>query len=292
MSVKDAKDTRLELDSVVLTGKRGLPDLTLQNATAGAVSLIYELGADTLAVVSTAAGVNDSAIGFQAQDILGAIQTPLFLTGDGVTIDGSLIINGTPFVPYVTPTIEQVLTAGSNAGGVLGVTGLATVNSVNGGFSGRVDVANGAPATQGLWLGGTRFIPPFVQAADIPNTAAPLACSPVQFDVYTFPTLPGAGRYLASAVCTIVPVDPVLFPISRVKLSMFAGAGEFDNPATEISLSTDTIKSYSANVSALLSFDGTEQFIVGLLVDSILGAGVTYNITSPSTVSLTYVQSL
>ena len=71
----------------------------MQNATAGAVSLIYELGADTLAVVSTAAGVNDSAIGFQAQDILGAIQTPLFLTGDGVTIDGSLIINGTPFVP-------------------------------------------------------------------------------------------------------------------------------------------------------------------------------------------------
>ena len=149
MSVKDCKDLPLELDSVVLTGRRGLPGLELQNKTAGAESLIYEFGADTLAVVSKAAGAVDSIIAFEAQDTLGVLQTPLLMTGDGVNIDGVLTINGVPFVPSGNENIEDVLTVGDDAGG-LSITNVSNIDltNINGLPYINVNAAAGSNITQ------------------------------------------------------------------------------------------------------------------------------------------------
>ena len=109
MSVKDAKDTRLELDSVVLTGKQGFRNIALTNQTAGSFSTIFQSGQETLAIESDSnAGSGPSAIAFLANDAVGGQTIPFYLTGDGVAITGDISINGTPFVPPSAGGIVQV----------------------------------------------------------------------------------------------------------------------------------------------------------------------------------------
>ena len=184
MSVKDCKDLPLELDSVVLTGRRGLPGLELQNKTAGAESLIYEFGADTLAVVSKAAGAVDSIIAFEAQDTLGVLQTPLLMTGDGVNIDGVLTINGVPFVPSGNENIEDVLTVGDDAGG-LSITNVSNIDLTN---------INGLPYINVAAVGGG--------SQTIVNLASNLG------DNYISTPLSGFGTYLVVVFGLITCTTP------------------------------------------------------------------------------------
>jgi hypothetical protein len=229
--------------------------------------------------------VNVGAIGCASVASVGAVACASVASVGAVTCASENINGGV--------ATAGCLTFGSNAFPAGQIIGAGLVTAQAGSITGRLDVANGAGIQQGLYLSGVRVVMPFVQQGDIPATdpAAPLSCSPVGFDIFTLGSLPIAGRYLASATCRIVPVDPVGFPINRVRLGLFAGAGEFDNPSTEIALTTDTLGAYTATITALVSFDGTEQFKVNLLVNSILGAGVTYLIDSPSICSIVYISA-
>tara|TARA_R110000868_G_scaffold195574_3_gene441239 strand:+ start:470 stop:1165 length:696 start_codon:yes stop_codon:yes gene_type:complete len=124
MSVKDCKDQPLEFDSVKLTGKRGIVNIALSNDEVGANSFIYEYQDHTLAIVSESSQNLSSAIAFEAQDNLGAVQTPLFLTGEDIIITGALTINGTPYVPYVPPVAVYL----NNIPAVQGVASSSEVN--------------------------------------------------------------------------------------------------------------------------------------------------------------------
>jgi hypothetical protein len=132
MSVKDCKDLPLELDSVVLTGKRGLRNIVLTNTTAGSYSTIFNSGAFTLAVESDSnSGVGPSAIALLANDSVGAQTIPLYLTGDGVAITGTLNINGVPYVPAPAPaTITTIPAPVAGAGIASGVLHLAYQSAV------------------------------------------------------------------------------------------------------------------------------------------------------------------
>ena len=174
------------------------------------------------------------------------------------------------------------------AGQILGA-GLITAQAEN--ITGRLDVANGAGIQQGLYLSGVRVIMPTGFEYNIPETdpATPIACSAVANNLL-FGIVPTVGRYLATATVKISCVNPAV-PVNELKLGLSAGAGEFDNPSTGITVTTDSISSYTLNVTSLLYFDGIETFQCAVLVNALAGAGTTYLVEAPSTATLIYISA-
>ena len=244
MSVKDCKDQPLEFDSVKLTGKRGIVNIALSNDEVGANSFIYEYQDHTLAIVSESSQNLSSAIAFEAQDNLGAVQTPLFLTGEDIIITGALTINGTPYVPVGGENLADVLTVGNDAGG----QNIANVGNIN-----LLDI-NGIPYTA--------YVPPVaVYLNNIPAVQGVASSSEV--NVYSSGVLP-AGVYLINSSFQIQVINALTKFLSCALLiqnsaSIDEQIGLFydsnDAPNVEIQV-------FGGQISFIWTSDGTNQFLV------------------------------
>ena len=281
MSLQDGKDTTVQFSSLALSNLNGESGLALKNKNNDlGKSIIYQDNDKVLVIKNEYnKDLGPSDISFLANDETGEEKTPLYISGSGIAIEGICLLNGSPIGAGGSQNIESVLLTGSNAGGQ-SITGLLNVNS-----TGRIDVANGAGNTQGLYLGGVRAIFPYVaNITDIP-TSDPVSFSMDEQLLVSFPNFP-AGKYYANAIVRIVGQSP----FNKIKLRMFAGVGEADNFSGGAVFKLDSLNEYTVTCSGIVTLNGSESFTLNLLVDDFAHTALTYNIDSPSFCELFYIQ--
>jgi hypothetical protein len=284
MSLQDGKDTSVQFSNLSLSNLNGVSGLSLKNKNNDlGKSIIYQDN-DKILVIKNEYNkdLGPSDVVFVLNDDAGDEKIPLIISGDGIAIEGECLLNGVPIgTGGGSQNIEQVLTTGSNAGGQ-SITGLLNVNS-----TGRIDVANGAGNTQGLYLGGVRAIFPYVaNITDIPSTDPflPILFSTSEELLVSLPNFP-AGVYYANAIVRIVGLNP----FNRYKLRMFAGAGETDNFFSEAVFKLDSLNEYTIACSGIVILNGSENFTLNLLVDDFAHTAGQYLIDSPSFCELIYI---